>query len=364
MKVIVFGSGRMAQTIAELMAGDARFETLLVSSNPDGTGQAEGMPPVQQRVCASSADLAILMIGADAIIMAGGSWSGTADIARMARDAECHYLDVTENPASTADIAEIARGARQGFAPGCGLAPGYVTALVAEHLRGLGPEALITAHVGILPAERVNRLGYGNIWGVDGLLVEYTHPCLAIRAGQSVMLPPLDELEPVGIAGEQFESFTTAGSLDALVAQSVGRVGGLVFKTLRYPGHLDYIRLLLDDLGLSRNHRLLRSLLLNGLPRVEADRILIALDIQYGPSQPVMRLEQTINAQRNTAGQWRSAGLAATAAHVCAMVDLMCHEGLGQSGLVAQGSVPLARLRLSPFFGPLRAEPMLPKREV
>ena len=69
-------------------------------------------------------------------------------------------------------------------------------------------------------------------------------------------------------------------------------------------------------------------------------------------------------AQRNTAGQWRSAGLAATAAHVCAMADLLCHEGLGQSGLVAQGSVPLARLRRSPFFGPLHAEAMLPKREV
>ncbi|MDP4033632.1 MAG: hypothetical protein Q8P60_12410 [Pseudorhodobacter sp.] len=29
-----------------------------------------------------------------------------------------------------------------------------------------------------------------------------------------------------------------------------GRVAGLVFKTLRYPGHLDYMQFLLPDMGL------------------------------------------------------------------------------------------------------------------
>jgi saccharopine dehydrogenase-like NADP-dependent oxidoreductase len=364
MKIIVFGSGQMAQVIAAVMSGDDRFETLWVSSNPDGAGHCDTPVAVDRRFGATSADLANLMTDADAIIMAGGAWSGAADIAAMARNAGCHYLDVTENPASMAAVAQIAAGAQQGFAPGCGLAPGYVTALVADHLRGLGPEGRITAHVGVLPAVRANRLGYGNILGVDGLLVEYTQPCRAIRGGQSVTLPPLDDLERVEVEGETFESFTTAGSLDALVADFTGRVDGLVFKTLRYPGHLDYIRLLMDDLGLAHNQRLLRSLLLNGLQRVDADRVLIVLDVLRGPGLPLLRLEQTIAARRDARGQWCSAGLSATAAHVCAMADLLCHEGLDRSGLVAPGIVPLAVLRRSPFFAPLHAEAMLPKPEV
>lgn len=364
MRVIVYGAGRMARTIAAVMGADTRFQTLLVSPDPEAAAP-EGMAhSVDLRAGVTKADLGHLLDGTDAVIMAGDSWAGTADIARMARQWRCHYLDVTENPASIAAIAEIADGAATGFAPGCGLAPGYVTALVADHLRGLGPRGRITAHVGVLPARRTNRLGYGNIWGVDGLLVEYSQPCLAIRGGQCTSLPPLTELESLTLGAEVFESFTTAGSLDALIARSEGQVGSLVFKTLRYPGHLDYIRLLIDDLGLSRNRHLLRALLMNGLPMIKEDRILIALDVQTAPDAPLRRFEQVIPARRDAVGHWLSAGLTAPAAHVCAMADLLCHGRIGPSGLVAPGSVPLALLRQSPFFDCLHAEAMMPVMEV
>ncbi len=360
MRVLVYGAGRMAQAIAGVLAGDPSVETLLVSPDPDGTAPRAA---VAHRTGASVADMGRLLQGTDAVIMAGEVWAGTADIARMARRWGCHYLDVTENPASSAAIATIAEGAAQGFAPGCGLAPGYVTALVADHLRDLGPLGRITAHVGVLPARRTNRLGYGNLWGVDGLLVEYTNPCRAIRDGRATDLPPLTEAETVQLGSETFESFTTAGSLDDLVARAEGQIGALVFKTLRYPGHLDYIRLLMEDLGLARNRHLLRSLLMNGLPLIEDDRVLIALDIQRGPGQPVRRLEQQIRATQDSTGHWHSAGLGATAAHVCAMTDLLCRGQLDRAGHIAPGSVPLSLLRRSPYFAPLHAETMLPTME-
>jgi len=364
MRVIVYGTGRMARTIAGVMAADARFQTLLVSPDPEAAAPGGMTQAVDLRAGVTTSDLGHLLAGTDAVIMAGDSWAGTADIARMARQWRCHYLDVTENPASTEAIAAIAEGATQGFAPGCGLAPGYVTALVADHLRGLGPSGRITAHVGVLPARRSNRLGYGNIWGVDGLLVEYSQPCLAIRDGQCTRLPPLTELETLTLGGEVFESFTTAGSLDALVAQSPGQVDALVFKTLRYPGHLDYMRLLMDDLGLAKNRHLLRSLLMNGLPLVEEDRVLIALDVQRSPDAPLQRFQQVIPAQQDAAGIWHSAGLTAPAAHVCAMADLMCHGQISQTGLLAPGSVPLALLRQSRFFDCLHSTAMMPVIEV
>jgi Saccharopine dehydrogenase and related proteins len=305
-----------------------------------------------------------VLSGSEAIIMAGDAWAGAADVARLARRWDCHYLDVAESPASAEAVAGIAEGAGRGFAPGCGLAPGYVTALVAEHMAGLGPTGRITAHVGVLPRVRTNRLGYGNIWGIDGLLAEYTLPCLALRAGRRVALAPLGEESAVVLGGETFESFTTAGSLDALVARSEGRIAEMVFKTLRYPGHLDYIRLLLEDLGLAANRNLLRSLLMNGLPEVEDDRVLIALDVQTGPEAPVRRFEQRLDAQRGPDGTCHSAALASTAAHVCAMADLMCRGLVGRTGFLPQGSIPLALLRQSPFFASLDTETMHPATEV
>lgn len=345
----------MAAVISATLAGDGRFDTVLVTPDPDGGGLVGIGPSVDLRTGFAIADMGRLLTGADAVIMAGGAWANTADIARLARRWGCHYLDVAESPASAEKVADIARGAAQAFAPGCGLAPGYVTALVGEHLQTLGRDGRITAHVGVLPQNRTNRLGYGNIWGVDGLLVEYTAPCEAIRAGRRVSLDPLSELEVVSVGGEVFESFTTAGSLDALVARSEGRVSDLVFKTLRYPGHLDYIRFLIEDLDLAGNRQGLRSLLMNGLPVIENDRILIALDIQRAPGLPVERLEQVLRARCDGAGQWHSAGLAATAAHVCAMADLLCQGRIAQTGCLPQGSVSLKALQESAFFAPLWA---------
>lgn len=361
MRILVHGTGPMAETIAETLAADGRFETVLIAPDPDAPGGAGALPGVRRIKAPAVADMGQVLDGTAAVILAGESWAGAADIARLARRWGCHYLDVTENPASARAIAAIAEGAPQGFAPGCGLAPGYVTALVADHLAALGPEGRLVAHVGVLPARRTNRLGYGNIWGVDGLLVEYTQPCQAIRGGQRIALPPLTEAETVQIAGESFESFTTAGSLDALVAGA--KVGELVFKTLRYPGHLDYIRLLIDDLGLSANRHLLRTLLMNGLPRIEDDRVLIALDVQRGPGAPVRRFEQVLNARQGADGRRHSAGLAATAAHVCAVADLLCHGQVSRGGFLPQGSLPLALLRQSRFFAWLDTNTMLPVME-
>lgn len=346
MRVVIYGAGRMAETIAGLMQSGGRYEAMLYSPDPERLSPGGASPEALGR----------LLRGTEAVIMAGDTWAGTADVARLARRWECHYLDVTENPQSAEAIAAIAEGAPRAFVPGCGLAPGYVTALVAEQIALCRPGARLTAHVGVLPARRTNRLGYGNIWGVDGLLAEYTLPCRAIDGGKAVALAPLTEDETITLDGETFESFTTAGSLDALVARSEGRIDRLVFKTLRYPGHLDYIRLLMEDLGLARNRNLLRNLLMNGLPLIEDDRILIALDVQPGAGAPMRRLTQTLQATQDAQGQWRSAGLAATAAHVCAVTDLLCQGRIERKGFIPQGEIPLHLLRQSPFFASLQAE--------
>lgn len=361
-RVLVHGAGRMAQGIANTLATDPRYEVWLSTPEPEMGQKAPMLHPLVRRgsVSLSSAPEVLQsglpgLSGLSAIIMTGEVWASTADIARIARQAGCHYLDISENPDLTAEIAHLAEGAEQTFAPACGLAPGYVTALAAESMRRAGPGARLTVHVGVLPARRVNRLGYGNLLGVDGLLVEYFSPCMAIRQGRQVMLPPLSEPETVTLGGEAFESFTTAGSLDALVrahGDTGMEVESLVFKTLRYPGHLDYMRFLIDDLGLAERRHQLRSLLMNGLPLVEEDRVLIALDVLRA-DQTREWFEQVITARRGSEGDWASAGVTATAAHVCAMADLLCRGVLVHRGFLSQAAVSPDLLAQSAFFAPL-----------
>ena len=46
-----------------------------------------------------------------------------------------HYLDLTEDVASTRRIRELADGASTAFIPQCGLAPGFISIVAADLAR-------------------------------------------------------------------------------------------------------------------------------------------------------------------------------------------------------------------------------------
>lgn len=348
-RVVVVGAGRMGQAVARLLASDARFSVVL--ADPVEQALAAASIDGVERVGVSGTDkpsLARVLSGASAVICAANA-SVVPEVAHVARETGCHYIDLCESPDAAAAVARIAQGASTGFAPGCGLAPGYISALLADVLAESGPDTEVSVFVGVLPALHTNRLGYGNIWGLDGLISEYTAPCLALRDGQVTRLAPLSELETVQISGETFEAFTTAGSLDELVTANAGRIKSLVFKTLRYPGHLDHMLFLMDDLGLRHRLYQLRSLLLNGLPRIENDVMILRVVTRDGSAAPITRHQQTIKACP-TDGGWQSAISRSTAAHVAAVTDLLCSGLAPHAGLLQHDSLTQMRLQASPFM--------------
>lgn len=354
--VLILGSGRMAQRIAQGFAEDPQFAPTLAVRDAEGAAPP-GVPMLPPLTGALSEALARALRGQAAVVLADAALTG-ADVARAAIAAGCHYLDIAESAASGAAVARLAdaaMAARVTLAPGCGLAPGWVTALAAEALDAAHPEDEITVFVGVLPAQPANRLGYANIWGIEGLVAEYTARCLAIRCGQLADLPPLSEEETVHLAGQRLEAFTTAGSLDALARDWRGRIGGLVFKTLRHPGHLDYIRFLLDDMALGKRLYQFRSLLTTALPRTEEDRVLIAIRRRSASAEHFAT--HVTQASRDGTGAPVSAVSTVTAAHVCATLDLI-RQAKVAPGLIAPGDLRPGHLRRSAFFGLLAPERM------
>ena len=352
--VLVVGAGRMGQRIAALMGQDGRYSALITSPDSDALAQAarSGLATAAPRNARFRDELGHLLTQTRAVILTDESIS-SVDLARLAYEHGTHYLDILESSDSAkavaALLASLPAQPKLGFAPGCGLAPGHVTGLAAEALDSLGAQAEVTVFVGVLPAEPQNRLGYANIWSIDGLIGEYTTPCLAIQAGALVALPPLSQSEEISLAGMSLEAFTTAGSLDALAQRYAGRVGSLVFKTLRYPGHLNYIEFLLQDMGLSKRLYKLRSLLKTALPQTENDIVLIALRLRDTPQAAPHWICQFLQAT-SVNGQDLSAIGAATASHVCAMTDLLCSHSPQLGGLIPAGAIGPRLLRASPFF--------------
>lgn len=360
-KVLVVGAGRLGSAIIRRLLVSEGYAVSIADPHRDTLQRYREMGVEGIELCGTQY-LPILknaMQSFSAVICAAPDFVAI-DVARAALECGCHYLDASENPATRSQIAALAVGACSAFVPGCGLAPGYVSSLAAEVLREAGPGAELTVYVGALPRSRINRLGYGNMWGIDGLMTEYTSPCRAIRDGQIVDLLPLSELEDFQFKGMMFEAFTTAGTLDDLVQSNAGRVNCLAFKTIRYPGHLDYMKLLIDDLGLGARTSMLKSLLLNGLPKVDADQLMVcvesrALADSAAPTEQraVRRHELHFTSSELAGGQSESSVAGVSADHVCSVMDLLCGEKLPGRGLLSHSEISLSTLSQSVFFQPL-----------
>jgi len=347
-RIVIVGGGRSGAAIARLFARDPAFapEVLDIDYQRIRLLQAEGIA-AREMSGDHKAGMMNVLKGAAAVICAAPP-ALVPRVAEFARETNCAYIDLCEDETAREAVAHIAEGASSTFVSGCGLAPGMLSLMIDDMVRGCGPDAELFAYVGVLPQTKSNRLGYGNMWDISGLLVEYTRPCTAISDGSVVSLPSLKGYERLIIGGSEYEAFHTSGALDHIVPSYVGRLKSLEFKTLRYPGHLDYMTFLLDDLGLSDRLYMVSQLLLNGLEKVERDRVIVHLVCRtQSEERSQTRLFEGGSSQF---GAPESALARISAYHVCAVADVLTRGSVNSGGLLGHVDLPNGVLKQSAFF--------------
>lgn len=174
-------------------------------------------------------------------------------VAQVARDLNIHYFDLTEDVEVTKAVTELATNAMSAFVPQCGLAPGFINIAAHTLMQHFDSLDTVKLRVGALPQYPSNSLQYALTWSTDGLINEYGNPCQAIENGEEVMVAPLEGLEEVQIDGLSYEAFNTSGGLASLSNTYAGKVRHLNYKTLRYPGHCEKMRMLMNDLRLNED---------------------------------------------------------------------------------------------------------------
>src|SRR4029434_4104855 len=95
-----------------------------------------------------------------------------------------------------------------------------------------------------------NALKYNLTWSTDGLINEYCNPCEAIIDSHLRETLALEEIEAFSLDGVAYEAFNTSGGLGTLCETLDGKVENLNYKTVRYPGHRDIVKMLIRDLWL------------------------------------------------------------------------------------------------------------------
>ncbi len=204
-----------------------------------------------------------------------------AEMAMVALRNQMHYANLTENVPATKKIYEIAKNASTGFALQTGLAPGFINQLgrlTVEHFKEKHPQQTIESikmRVGALSQYASSPGFYAFIWNPMGVSTEYLNESEVIDNFKKVTKPSLSAREQIIINGVCYEADLTSGGAADLPDFYEGKVRELNYKTLRYPGHFEYIDQLKHELGHDLSIESLLRRMKKEIPVQDQDRVLI-----------------------------------------------------------------------------------------
>jgi len=258
-------------------------------------------------------------------------------VAEVARAENLNYFDLTEDVAVTEAVRKVAEGASTAFVPQCGLAPGFISIVANELIQHFDKLRAVKLRVGALPQHPNNVLKYSLTWSTDGVINEYGNLCKAIVDGKEVDVLPLEGLESIEIDGKKYEAFNTSGGLGSLAETYGDRVNTMNYKTIRYPGHCEQMRLLMNGLKLNHDRGTLKRILENAVPQTLQDVVIIYAAVN-GMQDGELREENYVNKvyPQVVAGRLWSAIQVTTAAGVCAVIDIVLADPTHYHGFVAQ----------------------------
>ncbi len=170
-------------------------------------------------------------------------------LTKLCIEAGSSFLDLGGNPdvvRAQQKMDESAKSRGVIIIPDCGLAPGMANIIAAHGMDQF--EELESCHirVGGLPQDPETILNYQQVFAIRGLTNEYLEDALVIRGGKIEKVSSLTEIEELSMPHpfEKLEAFQTSGGTSNLPELYEGKINELTYKTIRYPGHCQFIQFL------------------------------------------------------------------------------------------------------------------------
>ena len=335
--VMLVGGGKIGVAIAQFLSDTGDYHVTVVDRDPASLERMPRKNVERRQVVVENPQMMADEIAGQDIVLSATPYHLTATVAEAAKRAGAHYLDLTEDVESTRTIKRLSEGATTAFIPQCGLAPGFISIAAYDLAKKFEKLRDVAMRVGALPEFPTNALKYNLTWSTDGLINEYCNPCESIRDGVRGEVPALEETEHFSLDGTEYEAFNTSGGLGTLCDTLEGKVENLNYKTVRYPGHRDIVKMLVRDLRLGMRREIMKDVLETAIPITYQDVVLIFITVS-GWRDGLLTQEsyaKKIYAQK-VGGTLMSAIQVTTATGICAMCDLLAAGKLPQKGFVRQ----------------------------
>ena len=265
MNFLVLGSGMMGSAIADDLARSENVEGVILADFDFSRAQNAALNSGSSKIKPLRLDVndhqgVVNAMKGNDVAVGAVSFRFNVALARAAIEAGIHFCDLGGNDEVVLEqLALDAKAKDRGIAivPNCGLAPGLANILAARGAEQFETIDCIRMRVGGLPQHPVLPFNYQIVFSVEGLLNEYSGKSSVIRDHKIIDVDTLTEVEsiqfpaPFGV----LEAFHTSGGASLTPKMFEGKVRELDYKTIRYPGHCEKFRTLLE-LGFGSNEPL------------------------------------------------------------------------------------------------------------
>jgi saccharopine dehydrogenase-like NADP-dependent oxidoreductase len=166
-------------------------------------------------------------------------------VMQCAIEAGVNIVDLSYAPENPFILDNIAKERKIKIIADAGFAPGLSNILAGEAYRELGGLDSLKIMVGGIPQNPIPPFNYNITWSISDLLEEYTRPAKIIKNFQIITQDALTGLEEFTIPNiGKLECFYTDG-LRTLV-ETFKKVKNMEEKTIRYPGHANLFKVLIE----------------------------------------------------------------------------------------------------------------------
>lgn len=255
MKIAVIGAGLMGRAALWDLSRNDDVDQIgvfdidgnLAAQIAEGFGNGKAVSGVLD---AGDEDKAAEILAGYQSVISGVTYKYNPGLTRAAIKAGCHFVDLGGNNDAVAaqlDMNDEAERAGIIAIPDCGLAPGMVAVLAADGISKFDHVKSLQIRVGGLPQSPRPPLNYQMVFSSEGLINEYWEPCVILENGHKKTVNPMSAVESLEFDGiGELEAFYTSGGTSTLPTTYEGKVDNLDYKTIRYPGHCQLFKPMLE----------------------------------------------------------------------------------------------------------------------
>src|SRR5687768_10786491 len=242
-KIAVLGAGLVGKAIAIDLS--EKFEVTSVDINTEALkALSERGIHTRQTDLSDHKNLSVLVQPFDLVIGAVPGFMGFETV-RTVIQAGKNMVDISFFPEDPFELDELARKKNVTIVTDCGVAPGMGNIILGYHHKHMDIDSY-ECLVGGLPVIREWPYEYKAVFSPIDVIEEYTRPARYVQNGAVVIKEALSDPELIFFDGVgTLESWNSDG-LRSLI-HTMNHIPNMIEKTLRYPGCIEYLRVLRES---------------------------------------------------------------------------------------------------------------------